>query len=145
MADTTITSANSVFSLVVPGLFPAPVQLSGYSTERAWNSDGQDLAETQMGVDGRMAFGYVPAPVRMTISLQADSPSKAIFTAIARAVKAAKDQFTLSAVIVLPGTGESFTLSRGVLQNAKAIADAAKVLQAMDFVIVWQDVASTLI
>ncbi len=145
MPDTTITSANSVFSIIVPGLFPAPVLLSGYSTERAWNTDTQDLAETQMGVDGRMAFGYVPAPVRMTISLQADSPSKTIFKALARAIIAARDQFAISGTIVLPGTGEAFTLSRGVLQNQKAIADAAKVLQPVDYIIVWESVASTLI
>lgn len=145
MADTTITSANSVFSITIPGLFPAPVQLSGYSVERAWNSDNQDLAETQMGVDGRLAFGYVPAPVNMTISLQADSPSKSVFTTLARAMKSAKDAFVISAVIDLPSTGESFLCIRGVLQNAKAIPDAAKVLQAMDFRIVWQDVQSTLL
>lgn len=140
MADTTITSANSVFTITVPALFPVPVVLSGYSTERAWNSDAQDLAEVQMGVDGRMAFGYVPAPVPMTISLQADSPSKQLFASIARAMKSAKDAFAISGVIVLPGTGEVFTLTRGVLQNYKAIADAGKVLQAMDYKIVWQQI-----
>lgn len=145
MADTTITSANSVFSLVIPSLFPAPVQLQGYSVDRAWNTPGQDLAEIQMGVDGRMSYGYIPKEIPMTISLQADSPSKSIFTALARAIKAARDQFTISAVIVLPSTGESFTMTRGVLQNAKAIADAGKVLQAMDYIIVWQDIAATLL
>jgi hypothetical protein len=144
MSDTTITSANSVFTISVAGLFPAPVQLSGYSAERAWNSDAQDLAETQMGVDGRQTAGYVPAPVRQTISLQADSPSKAIFQAIARAMQASKDVFYISGTIVLPSTGEAFAGVRGVLQQIKAIADAGKVLQPVDYVIVWESLQASL-
>ena len=142
--NSTITSANSVFTLSVAGLFPVPQQLSGYSTERAWNTDGVDLAETQMGVDGRMTAGYVPNPVPQTISLQADSPSKAIFTAIARAMVASRDVYYISGTIDLPSTGESFVGRRGVLQNVKKIADAGKVLQAMDYKIVWESLEPTL-
>ena len=38
MSDTTITSANSVFTIVVPGLFPAPVQLRGYAVDKAFTA-----------------------------------------------------------------------------------------------------------
>jgi hypothetical protein len=145
MPDTTITSANSVFTITVPGLFPAPVQLQGYSAERAWNSDQQDLAETQMGVDGRMTAGYVPNPVKQTISLQADSPSKAIFKAIAAAMQSSKDVYYISGAIDLPSTGESFSGVRGVLVNFKPLPDAAKVLQPMDFAIVWESLLPTLL
>jgi len=145
MLDTTISMANSVFTISVPNLFPAPVQLEGYSAERAWNTDGVDLAEVQMGVDGRMTAGYVPNPVRQTISLQADSPSKAIFNAIARAMKAAKEVYYITGSITLSSTGETFTCLRGVLQNFKPVPDAAKVLQPMDFMIVWESVNPTLI
>jgi hypothetical protein len=145
MSDTTITSANSVFTISVPNLFPAPVQLEGYSADRAWNTDGQDLAEVQMGVDGRMTAGYVPNPVRQTISLQADSPSKAIFNAIARTMKATREIFYITGSITLPSTGETFTCLRGVLQNFKPVPDAGKVLQPMDFMIVWESVNPTLI
>lgn len=139
-----ITSANSVFTISVAGLFPAPVQLQGYSTERAWNTDNLDLAEVQMSVDGRMTSGYTPNPVRMTVSMQADSPSKQIFTSIANAMKAARDTFYISGTIDLPSTGESFICTRGVLQAVKALPDAGKVLQAMDFMIVWESIAPTL-
>lgn len=143
--DTTITSANSVVTFSVPGLFPTPVQLSGYSAERAWNSDTQELAETQMGVDGRMTAGYTPVSVKQTFSLQADSPSKLIFNSIAAAMKASREVFYISGAISLPSTGEAFVCTRGVLQAVKALPDAAKVLQAMDFTIVWESVTSTLL
>ena len=145
MSDTTITSANSVFTISVPGLFPVPVQLSGYSAEKAWETQQQDLAETQMGVDGRQTAGYVPFPVEQTVSLQADSPSKSIFKTIAQAMQSAKDVYYIQGTIDLPATGESFSGVRGVLVNWKAIPDAAKVLQPMSFAIRWESLQPTLL
>ena len=145
MDNSTITSANSVFTLVVAGLFPAPVQLKGYASDKAFTTEAVDLAEVQMGVDGRMTAGFVPNPVKQTITLQADSPSKDIFTAIIQAMKTAREVFYISGSISLPSTGESFTLTRGILTNAKQIPDAQKVLQPMDFVITWESVNRSLL
>jgi hypothetical protein len=143
--DTTITSANSVFTIVIAGLFPAPVQLQGYASDKAFTTEALDLAEVQMGVDGRMTAGFVPNPTKQTITLQADSPSKDIFTALIQATKTAREVFYISGTIALPSTGESFTLTRGILTNAKQIPDAQKVLQPMDFVITWESVSRSLL
>lgn len=145
MDNSTITSANSVFTLVVAGLFPAPVQLKGYASDKAFTTEAVDLAEVQMGVDGRMTAGFVPNPVKQTITLQADSPSKDIFTAVIQAMKTAREVFYISGSISLPSTGESFTLTRGILTNAKQIPDAQKVLQPMDFQITWESVNRSLL
>jgi hypothetical protein len=143
--DTTITSANSVFTIVIPGLFPAPVQLHGYASDKAFTTEAIDLAEVQMGVDGRMTAGYTPNPTKQTITLQADSPSKDIFTALIQATKTAREVFYISGSIALPSTGESFTLTRGILTNTKQLPDAQKVLQPMDFVITWESVNRSLL
>jgi hypothetical protein len=145
MDNSTITSANSVFTLVVAGLFPAPVQLKGYASDKAFTTEAVDLAEVQMGVDGRMTAGFVPNPVKQTITLQADSPSKDIFTAMIQAMKTAREVFYISGSIALPSTGESFTLTRGILTNAKQIPDAQKVLQPVDYVITWESVNRSLL
>lgn len=145
MADTTITAANSVFTIVIPGLFPAPVQLKGYATDKAFATDAIDLAEVQMGVDGRMTAGYTPMPTKQTISLQADSPSKEIFALLAQATKTTREVFYITGSISLPSTGETFALTRGILTNLKQIPDAAKVLQPMDFVITWESVNRSLL
>jgi len=146
MADTTtITAANSVFTLVAAGLFPAPVQLQGFATDKAFATDALEIAEVQMGVDGRMTAGYVANPVKQTISLQADSPSRTIFSAILQAQKTTRDIYYLSGSISLPSTGEAFTLTRGVLTTGKQIPDAQKLLQAVDFNITWQSVDASLI
>lgn len=145
MPDTTITSANSVFTIVVPGLFPVPVQLRGYSSDRAFTTEAVDMAEVQMGVDGRMTAGFVPNPVKQTITLQADSPSKDIFTALIQAMKTAREVYFVSGSITLPSTREAFTLTRGILTNAKQIPDAQKVLQPVDYVITWESVNRSLL
>lgn len=143
--DTTITSANSVFTIVIAGLFPAPVQLQGYASDKAFTTEALDLAEVQMGVDGRMTAGFVPNPTKQTITLQADSPSKDIFTALIQAMKTAREVFYISGTIALPSTGESFTLTRGILTNAKQIPDAQKVLQPVDYVVTWESVNRSLL
>lgn len=143
--DTTITSANSVFTIVVAGLFLAPVQLRGYASDKAFTTEAVDMAEVQMGVDGRMTAGFVPNPVKQTITLQADSPSKDIFTAMIQAMKTAREVFYISGSIALPSTGESFTLTRGILTNAKQIPDAQKVLQPVDYVITWERIDRSLL
>ena len=145
MAGDSITSANSVFTLVVAGLFPAPVQLHGYSADKAFSDDAIALAEVNMGVDGRLTAGYVPAPTPMTITLQPDSPSRDLFAAIIAATKSLRDVYYLSGTITLPSTGESFTLTRGVLNNVKQIPDAAKVLQPVDYQITWESVNRALL
>lgn len=138
--NSTITSANSVVTFTVPGLFPAPVQLQGYSADRAWTSDNIDLAEVQRSVDGRQTGGYIFNSVPQTFSLQADSPSKQIFLDIQNTMKAAREIIYISGTIDLPSTGESFTCRRGILKTVKSLPDAARVLQAMDFTIVWESI-----
>jgi hypothetical protein len=140
MADTTITSANSVLTLVAAGLFPAPQRIQGFSTDRAFTTEAVAQAEVSMGVDGRLTAGFTPNPVVQTITLQADSPSKKIFLAILQAQKTAREIYYLNVTVSLPSTGESFAMTRGVLSTAKNIPDAQKVLQPMDFVITWERV-----
>ena len=145
MADTSITSANSVLTLTAPGLFPVPVQIRGYASDKAFATESTALAETQMGVDGRMTAGYTPNPVVKTLTLQADSPSKDFFTTLIAASKTAREVFYLNGTLTLPSTGESFTLVRGVLTAAKQIPDGQKVLQPVDYQITWESANRSLI
>lgn len=140
----TITSANSVVSITVPGLYSSPVQLQGYSADKAWSTDALEIVETQKGVDGRMTAGWIFNTVKQTFSLQADSPSIAIFQSIWAAMAAARDVYYLSGTIDIPGTGESFICNKGVLKSVKTIPDANKVLAPMEFTIEWSSVHASL-
>lgn len=146
MADnTSITSANSVMTLVVAGLFPAPVQMAGYSSDKAFAMEAIQLAEVNMGVDGRMTAGYTPMPSVQQITLQADSPSRKFFNAIIAATKTTRDVYWISGTLALPSTGEAFTMIRGVLTKGKQIPDGQKVLQPTDYEITWESVNPSLL
>lgn len=142
---TTITSANSVFTVVVPGLFPSPQQLQGYSSDAAFTTQTLVLAEAQMGVDGRMTAGYTPTPTVQTIMLQADSPSRDVFSGITQATKTAREIYWMDGTITLPATGEVYTLIRGTITSIKQIPDAQKVLQPVEIIITWQAVNRSII
>jgi hypothetical protein len=141
----TITSANAVFILTVPGIYPQGVQLQGFSAEKAWSSDAQEMTESQMGVDGIKASGYVPAMVPQTVSLLANSASRQVFNNIANAQKANKDAIVFQGSITLAATGESFSCINGTVKNAKSIPDALKVLGPVDIQLEWQDILPTLL
>ena len=100
------------------------------------------MAETQMGVDGRMTGGYVPAITKQTITLQADSPSRSIFKTIALATQASKEIFYIAGALDLPSTGESFIMPKGIIVNMKQIPDLLKVLGPVDIMIHWEQVTS---
>ena len=141
----TITSANSVVSITVPGLFPVPVQLFGYAADKAWDTAAVVVTETQIGVDGRKTAGLIFNPVKQTFSLQADSPSVTIFESIYSAQMAARDVYYIFAVIDLPSTGESYICNKGTLEDYNSMASAGKVLTAREFSINWQSITPTVI
>ena len=136
----TITSANSVVTWTVPGLFNTPVQLQGYTTDKAWDTAAVVVTETQIGVDGRKTAGIVFNPVKQTFSFQADSPSVLIPEAIQSAQRAAKDVYYINGTIDIPATGESYVCNKGTLEDYNSVASAGKVLQAREFSISWASI-----
>ena len=138
--QSTITSANSVVSLAVQGLFPTPVQLQGYSADKAWDTAAVVVTETQIGVDGRKTAGLVFNAVKQTFSFQADSPSVQIFEAIYAAQRSARDVYYLAGTIDLPATGESYVCNKGTLEDYNPVASAGKVLTMREFSINWSSI-----
>lgn len=139
---TDITSANSVFTLVIPGVIPAPFNVEGYAADDAFTTDAVDLAETLMGVDGKMSAGYTPVITPLTVMLQADSPSISVFDAWLGAMEASRQIFVAQATIVLPAVAKSYVFTKGVLKSAKRFPDAKKILQPVQYVIHWERVTA---
>jgi hypothetical protein len=140
-----ITSANSIFIITVPGLYGSGVQLQGYAADKAFATEALEVAEVKMGVDGIMTAGYVPNPVKQKITLQADSQSKEIFSTILAAMQQTRDIYWMAGVITLPATGETFSLSQGVLTSLHPVPDAEKVLAPQEYEITWQSVQRALL
>jgi hypothetical protein len=145
MSDTTITSANSVFTITAAAAGIVGVTLYKFSADRSFFTDARQVAEVQMGVDGYMTAGYTPMPQIMSLTFMADSPSKSIFKAIEQTMKAAKEIIYLTGEVVLPSTQEKFTLTRGVLTQTKTMPDGGKLLQPVEYQITWQSVDASVL
>ena len=143
--EKTITSANAVALLTVAPLGFTAVQLQGFAADAAFSMDGADIAETRLGVDGRLSAGWVPRIYRQTWSFQPDSDSIALFDAIAGAQDAGQTIFRLGMVIRLPATARSYDFFRGVLKNYKVMPDAKRVLDPVNFVIEWERVRPSVV
>jgi hypothetical protein len=137
MAARTITSANSVFLLAVPGVFTAPVQLQEYAADEAFDTEAVDVAETQIGVDGTGVAGWVPHEFMMTISFLASSQSVDLFEEWNRQNDSIQEIYYASGVIRLPAVHKQVTLARGVLRRFSPQPNVRRVLQPRVFTITW--------
>lgn len=140
MSDYNISDANSVFTITVSSLFNAPVTLSNYSADRAFEVEQRELVETQMSVDGYLSAGWVPQPVRQSVSLAASSDSCLVFESIVTAQDVARTIYRIGGEIKLPSVGRRYTLLRGVLRAASPLPGAGRVLDARRFDILWERV-----
>ena len=140
MADRSITSADSVFSISSADFALAATILEGYAADAAFAMENADTAETMLGVDGKLSAGWIPRSYKQTITLQADSKSRKVFDGLVTAQDATRQIFRLNGVITLPGNQYSYTLTRGVLKNYTAMPTAQRVLQPLTFVIEWESV-----
>ena len=136
----TITSANSTFTLIIPGVYPVPQLLQGYAVDDAFAIDSVDIAENQMGVDGQMASGFTPYMSVMTVAFQANSSSIIIMDNWLGAMNAAREVFPALGFINYPSVRKNYALNNGVLTKAKVLADAKKVLQPVQYVITWESI-----
>lgn len=135
-----ITSANSTLSLAIANLYSSPQIIQGFSTDDAFMVDPLDMAEVMMGVDGRMSAGRVFNPVKMTITLQADSRSVIIFDTWANTQQGARELYWANGSIYLPSVGKKYVLQNGVLTTAKLMPDVKKLLQPLAYNITWEAV-----
>lgn len=140
-----ITSANAIIMLAVPGIFSTPVPLQQFAADDIFTNDTVQAAETAMGVDGYLAAGFVFAPVQWTVSLMADSPSNDFFDQWYAANKLAVDVFRCNGTVQLPSLNKKFNMVNGALTTYRNMPDAAKTLRSRAFAITWQSVDPALI
>ncbi len=141
----TLTSANSVFTLTIASIFPAPQVLQGYAVDDAFSSEMMTIAENVMGVDGLKGSGYTPAIFVQTIALQANSDSIKVFDLWGNAMLTAKETFDAIGVITIPSIGKSFTLTQGTLTQWRPMPDAKKILQAQHYQVQWGSIRPALV
>jgi hypothetical protein len=141
----TITSANASLIITIPLLYPAPQQIQGFAVDDAWSLEQIDVAEAQMGVDAQLSFGYTPAAKVFGVSLQANSTSVGIFKYWGAATELAKEIYICSAVLSIPGTRESFTMTNGTLTKTTPMTSGKKVLAPLSYQIAFESIRSSIL
>ena len=139
MAD--ITAANAVYLLSITTLFPAPVQLQGFSADDIFDTEELQSVEAIMGVDGKLSAGFVFREVKQSITLQADSASMALFDTWWGMMQAQRQVFFANGAVSLNALGTKWAMTNGVLSSFKPMPDAKKVLQPRKFGITWEQVS----
>jgi len=140
-----ITSANAVFMISIPGVFPTPVQIQGFATDDVFDSEQLTLTQSVIGIDGKKSTGFVFELYGQNITLQADSQSFKVFDAWAAAMRVAREDYPANATIVLTATNQSFTLTNGSLESYTPVPDGKKVLQPRKYKITWESVTPSVI
>jgi hypothetical protein len=136
----TITSANSSFAIVIPGVYSAPRSIQGYATDDAFATEAIEKVETKMGIDGKLSAGYIFNPYKMSITLQGDSASFDIFTNWQLAQDAVREVIAAAATIIIPSIHYKFAMSNGYLSKFQAMPEAKKTLDPLKFEITWEKV-----
>lgn len=137
----TLTNANSVLMLSVGGIFAVPQQLQGYATDDMFSAANVAPAEAVMGVDGKLSGGYTPYPTIIEITLQADSPSAFIFDTWSTAQDTAREIFIAQLTILLPGTGQKFACTKGIMTDKSPMPIGKKTLQPRKWAITFESVS----
>lgn len=120
-----ITSANATIALSC-SLFSTNLQQ--FSADTSYEGDEEQMAETRMGVDGKMVAGQTPSIKTVTVHLEASSPSMQYLVLLKQSMETNRKIYPCNMVISIPSLGKKITYSNGVLQSAKDTPDGKKVL-----------------
>ena len=138
----TITSANSSFALVIPGVYNSPVNIKGYATDDAFAIEDVERVEARMGIDGKASFGYKFELYQMDITLQGDSASFDVFNNWQTAMDATREVIVAAATILIPSIKKRSVCTNGVMTRFKSFPDAKKTLQTTKFRLSWESVVT---
>lgn len=136
-----ITASNAVIMLNIPLVFPAPVQLQGFSADNVFGTDALAESEVQMGVDGLLSAGFVYVPVKQNYTLMANSESNDVFDAWRAANVAQGESIEADAIVLLKSIAKKFTMTKGYLTSWQPAPDAQRVLQPRRHEITWERIS----
>lgn len=136
---TFITAADASIVFAAPPVLP-PTVIEGFAPDDVFEVPTRRLAQTEMGVDGIMAVGFIYQLQPWNFTLQSGVPSIAFFDALAAASDAAGEPFLIQAEVSLPSNGSSWTLQNGVLVDYAPAPAVRQVQQPRKFGINWQKV-----
>lgn len=143
MGNNTITSANCILTITIPGLFDSPVRIEQFATDTMLTVAQNNPAVAQKGVDGHTSFGWVPTNKEVTIALAADSVSLEVFNSWANTQETAREVYLCNAEFTMESIRRKVTGTRGALTTYQTNPNAQQTLQNTTFVITFDKWVST--
>ena len=74
----TITAANTVIQFQCEGIYDDWIRITGAQSDSFLTMADITMAQTRLGVDGKQSMGWIPHEVPLTLSLEANSPSRMV-------------------------------------------------------------------
>lgn len=105
IAPKTLTSANSVLLWRAKGYSDSFSQAQGYKTDSAFDFSDVTIGETVMGVDGIQSGAYIQHEHQLTITLEANSPTRAHFARMYERMTKNMETFTFEFQVDIPSLG----------------------------------------
>lgn len=132
-----ITSSNAEAILTVASLYPNGIALEGFSVDSSVSVENITVAETRMGVDGKMVAGYTPAIIPVTIGLEPNVQCARDLLNVWLAMQANNKIYECTLVLTIPSINRVYTFLKGVLKSCTPVPALKKVLDpttwAFDF------------
>ena len=135
-----ITSSDSVLIMIVQDLYPAGIKLEKFSADNIITNESRQSAETRIGVDGKIAAGWIPAIKTVTINLEADSPSLEFIENIIAKQDLNKKLFEISLDITIPSVSKVYSFKKGYIHDVSDMSNLANVLDPREFTIHFESV-----
>lgn len=140
MADKTLTSANSAFTMGVVGLFPI-IPFEGYGADQAWSVDNVDTGEHRMGVDGKLSVGWRPVVRTITFTFEVTSPTLEYLDSIAAVEEARREKVKFNGTGVVPGAQKKYALTNGYMREYKPMSDGGTTLGPRTFQFIFEKIS----
>ena len=132
MAGQNITAADAIIELVIAELYP-----SGFNLEQF---EAQNIFEMGDTADGKLLGGFVYGDLPWTFHLAASSPSIKYIDNWQTTQMTTRSVLRVNGTVILPSLGKKYIMTNGILQRARRMPSAGRVLQPMTGLIQWETV-----
>jgi hypothetical protein len=140
-----ITSTNASAVLTVNEIFPSGIELEDFATDAGPTVDAMPTAEITRGLNGKIAAGWVPPVLKVTITLMPNSDSNAAMNQIFDTMCANQAVYACTLVLTIPSSKAVYTFKNGILGNATPVPGIKKVLDNTTWVIEFESMEKSVL
>lgn len=137
---TFFTSADGTFTLTFSAVFNAPCVLENWGTDRAFEQEAVEMAESRMSIDGKLNRGFVVRQVTQTITLSSLSSSVPVLEAIIAYQRQQRTLVSVGAELILPSLKRRYTFVNGCLTSGSIAPTVAATVEDRTFTFSWEDI-----